>query len=86
VPAYTVLFLPTAEREWRKLPPEVRRRIAVLLLALEDEPRPDGVAKLRGTADRWRVRSGDYRVIFRVDDTTRTVTVLRIAHRREAYR
>jgi len=83
---YTILLLPAAEREWRKLAPAVRERIAALLLALEDEPRPPGVAKLRGAVDRWRIRSGDYRVIFHVDDPTRTVTVLRIAHRREAYR
>ncbi len=45
-----------------------------------------GVAKLQSAADRWRVRVGDHRVIYRVNDEGRKVTVLRIAHRREVYR
>ena len=83
---YNVLLRPAAERERRKLPPEVRPRVNQALLALEDEPRPHGVTKLAGYANRWRVRVGDYRVIYQVDDQAQEVTVLRIAHRREAYR
>jgi mRNA interferase RelE/StbE len=83
---YTVLLGPAAERDRRKLPPEIRSRITQTLLALEREPRPPGVTKLGGTIDRWRVRVGDYRVLFEIDDKTQTVLVLRIAHRREAYR
>lgn len=49
-------------------------------------PATHGVTKLSGSSDRWRVRVGDYRIIYRIDDTTREVTVLRIAHRRQAYR
>ena len=83
---YAVLLLPAAERDWRKLPREVRPRINRALLALEEEPRPPGVTKLAGSSDRWRIRMGSYCVLYRVDDTARKVTVLRIAHRHRAYR
>ena len=84
--AYTVLLLPAAEREWRKLPPEIRTRVNRALLALEDTPRPHGLIKLSGSSNRWRIRVGDYRVIYHIDDAAREVTVLRIAHRRQVYR
>ena len=84
--AYTVLMSPAAVREWRKLPQEIRTRVRRALLALEDAPRPHGVTKLSGSSDRWRIRVGDYRVIYRIDDAAREVSVLRIAHRRQAYR
>ncbi len=83
---YNVLLRPAAERERRKLSPKVRPRVNQALLALENEPRPHGVTKLAGYANRWRVRVGDYRVIYQIDDQAQEVTVLRIAHRREAYR
>ena len=83
---YAVLLLPVAEREWRKLPREIQPRINRTLLALEDTPRLHGVTKLSGSSDRWRVRVGNYRIIYRIDDTARQVTVLRIAHRRQVYR
>ena len=56
---YTVLLAPAAERDRKKLPPEIRSRITQALLALEQEPRPPGVVKLSGTTNRWRVRVGD---------------------------
>jgi mRNA interferase RelE/StbE len=83
---YNVLLRPAAARERRKLPPEVRPRVNQALLALEDEPRPHGVTKLAGYANRWRVRVGDYRVICQIADQAYEVIVLRIAHLREAYR
>jgi len=86
VERYAVVLTPAAEREWRKLERDIRERMTAVLIALEDEPRPPGVTKLQGAADRWRVRVGDHRVIYRVDDEGRSVTVLRIAHRRDVYR
>lgn len=56
------------------------------LFGLEHNPRPPGVAKLTGRANLWRVRVGDYRILFEIDDPAQTVLVLRIAHRRDAYR
>jgi mRNA interferase RelE/StbE len=84
--SFTVLLRPAAEREWRKLPPEIRPRISQALLKLEDNPRPQGVSRLSGYANRWRLRVGDYRVIYQIDDAAKEVVILRVAHRREVYR
>ncbi|MGQ0602878.1 MAG: type II toxin-antitoxin system RelE family toxin [Anaerolineales bacterium] len=84
--AYVVVLTPAAEREHRKLPREVREQISPALLALEDTPRPHGSTKLSGSENRWRIRVGDYRVVYGIDDTAQRVRVLRIAHRREVYR
>jgi len=83
---YTILLLPAAEREWRKLSPPIRKRVNRALLTLEDNPRPSGVVKLSGSTNRWRIRVGDYRIIYRIDDAAREVLILRIAHRRQVYR
>ncbi|MBI4769725.1 MAG: type II toxin-antitoxin system RelE/ParE family toxin [Chloroflexi bacterium] len=83
---HTVVLLSAAERERRKLPAQQRDRVNAALLALETNLRPEGTAKLRGAPDRWRIRVGDYRIIYRIDDDAQRVTVLRIAHRREVYR
>jgi mRNA interferase RelE/StbE len=53
---------------------------------LEDAPRPPGVVKLRNVENEWRIRVGDYRIIYEIDEDEQLVIVLRIAHRREAYR
>ena len=60
--------------------------IAERLLALEQNPRPRGVRKLRGRAEEYRLRVGDYRVLNVVDDAAQVVEVIALRHRREAYR
>jgi mRNA interferase RelE/StbE len=52
---------------------------------LAENPRPSGCKKLKGGVNEWRIRIGDYRVIYAIEDNTKTVDVTRIAHRREAY-
>lgn len=84
--AYTVLLRPPAERELRAFLPPLRRRINETLLALEGDPRPPGVVKLSGHPNRWRVRVGDYRILYEIDDAAQQILILRIAHRREVYR
>lgn len=83
---FTVLLRPAAERDYRRLSAALRRRIHALLMALEEEPRPAGTVKLTGHANRWRLRVGDYRILYTIDDREEAVTILRIVHRREAYR
>ena len=83
---YRVTVTNTAARERKRLDPQVRNRIDAALLALQKEPRPSGVRKLSGSQSDWRIRVGDYRILYEVDDDQLLVTVWRIAHRREAYR
>jgi mRNA interferase RelE/StbE len=84
--AYRVLLRPAADRDLSKLPSDIRSRLTDVLFTLESDPRPPGVTKLTGSASLWRIRVGDYRVIFEIDDPAQIVLVLRIAHRRDAYR
>lgn len=83
---YRVEFTSAAARAIRKLPKNVRSRLLDAIEALGDDPRPTGSKKLPGTALAWRVRAGDYRVIYEVEDDALLVTVVRAAHRREVYR
>ncbi|MEN3000905.1 MAG: type II toxin-antitoxin system RelE/ParE family toxin [Armatimonadota bacterium] len=83
--SYTVQILPRAQRQLAKLPAEVYERVRDALRALAEEPRPHGCLKLTGR-EGWRIRVGNYRVIYEIDDTNRTVTILDIGHRRDVYR
>jgi mRNA interferase RelE/StbE len=60
-------------------------RVVSRLEALAQTPRPTGCKKLRGGDNEWRIRVGDYRAVYEIDDTAQTVDVTRIAHRREVY-
>jgi mRNA interferase RelE/StbE len=60
-------------------------RIAGRIEKLAANPRPGGCKKLKGGVNEWRIRIGDYRVIYTIEDTTKTVDVTRIAHRKEVY-
>lgn len=60
-------------------------RIDRKILALAENPRPPGCKKLRGYKDQWRIRVGDWRVVYAVDDAGKRVNITRIAHRREVY-
>ena len=83
---YDLLVKASAERDLRKLPRSTLERIHAKLLTLRDEPRPPGSRKLSGNLEGWRVRVGDYRILYQIDDTGETVTVVRVRHRRDVYR
>ena len=78
-------MLPAAAREYRKLPESTKERVRSTIDALAVDPRPRGATKLAGRDD-FRVRVGDYRVVYAVDEARDAVIVARIAHRREVYR
>lgn len=78
-------LLPRAGRQLRALPSDVRVRIEGRIGMLSDDARPPGVQKLHGT-DAYRIRVGDYRVLYTIDDGTQTVTVASVGHRRDIYR
>ena len=83
--SYTVMLSPAAARQLRKFDPEVRRRIQAAIDLLAENPRPPAATRLVGGAGEWRVRTGDYRVIYEIHDGELLVLVLRMAHRRDVY-
>ena len=82
---YRVEFTSAAARQVRKLDRPVRARLLDIEL-LAHSPRPDGVKKLASTENAWRIRVGDYRIIYSIEDDILVVTVVRVAHRREVCR
>jgi mRNA interferase RelE/StbE len=82
---YSVRLSPAAARQLRKFDPQIRRRLQAVIELLSDEPRPPAATRLVGGAGEWRVRTGDYRVIYEIHDSELLVLVLRMAHRREVY-
>jgi mRNA interferase RelE/StbE len=82
---YQVVLSPSAIRQLRKFDPDVRRRIQAVLELLAENPRPPAATRLVGGAGEWRVRTGDYRVIYEIDEGRLLVLVLRMGHRREVY-
>ncbi|MGA3190873.1 MAG: type II toxin-antitoxin system RelE/ParE family toxin [Bryobacteraceae bacterium] len=83
---YLVSLTSSAEKELRKLPANVVSRIIPRLEQLATAPRPHGCKKLAGGHDEWRIRVGDHRIVYEIDDEVKTVNVTRIAHRREVYK
>ena len=85
MPSYKLLIKPSAAKELEATPIRDRRRIAERVLALAEDPRPRGCEKLTGQ-DRFRIRQGQYRVVYSVSDEDRSVRVVKIGHRRDVYR
>lgn len=83
---YRIAFLPSARRQFDRLPHSVRSRLEPRLAALADEPRPTGVVALQGEDRLLRLRVGDYRIVYRVDDDVLTIVVVRVGHRSKVYR
>lgn len=84
--AYDLVLRPAAERDLKGLPGGVLTRVERAIEKLRENPRPPGCKKLTGFENEWRLRIGEYRVLYVIDDAQREVRIARIAHRREAYR
>jgi mRNA interferase RelE/StbE len=82
---YSLEIKQSAQKELDALDDALFTRIDRKILALADNPRPAGCKKLKGYQDQWRIRIGNYRVVYTIDNTTKTVTVTHVAHRREVY-
>ena len=82
---YSVRVLASAEKELRHVPKPQLKRLAARLRGLAGNPRPHGSEKLSGE-DRHRIRHGDWRIVYSIDDGKKEVVVVRIGHRREIYR
>ena len=83
--AYTVIIKPAAEKELKRLGREVQVRVRPFIKALAKDPRPPGCKKLVGFDDLYRIRVGNYRVVYQIRDEVLLVLVVRVAHRSKVY-
>ena len=83
-PAYTVSISRSSQKEIRAINGGVRLRLIRSIRSLATEPRPAGCRKLVGAANRWRIRVGDYRVIYSIDDEERFMEIIAARHRSKA--
>ena len=84
--AHRIQFKPLALRQLEKLPREVQKRVSSKIEALREDPFPLGCKKMAAIPDTWRIRAGDYRVVYQVHRGVLLVLVLAIGHRKEVYR
>jgi mRNA interferase RelE/StbE len=84
--AYSVLLSPTARRQLEKLPPGIRQRMRSALARLADDPRPPGIKAMEDEPGLFRLRVGEYRATYRIDDAGQSVRVEQVGHRRDIYR
>jgi len=82
---YTINFKKSAIKELRSLPVKEIKRISTLIENLSNNPRPFGCKKLRGYDNLWRIRSGNYRIIYSIEDKILTIEILEIINRKDAY-
>lgn len=83
--SYRLLILPRAEKQLARMPREVYPRLRDAIRSLADEPRASGCRKLKAR-EGYRLRVGDYRIVYGIDDAERAVTVFDLGHRRDVYR
>ena len=83
---YRILLERAAEKDLSKLSSRVHDRLIAAIQGLATNPRPPGCRKLAGRKDDWRIRVGDYRVVYEIADEIRIVRIHRVRHRREVYR
>ena len=82
---YKVLLESRAEKDLNKLENDIRARVVTRLLFLRNDPRPAGSKKLEGSKSTWRIRIGDWRVVYEINDKAREVKIYRVKHRSEGY-
>jgi mRNA interferase RelE/StbE len=84
--SYKVILKPSVEKDLRKLSKAVLQKIFSAIENLADEPFPSKTIKLEGADKTYRIRIGDYRIVYEVETTGKLITVLYVRHRREVYR
>ncbi len=83
--SYSLFLKPSAEKELRKVPAPFLEKVFAKIGTLSESPRPFGVKLMKGEQRSYRLRQGDYRIVYDIDDVARVVTVIKIGHRREVY-
>ena len=84
--SYNIDFKPSVHKDFRRLPKSVVKRVMKRIEKLRDEPLPRGVEGLEGAKRLYRIRVGDYRIVYEVDTQARKMMILYVRHRREVYR
>ncbi len=82
---YSIVITSSAEKDLRRLDRSVKNRVTVAILALADDPRPVGCIKIKSEEGVWRIRVGEYRVAYTVDDQAKIVTIIRVGPRGDFY-
>ena len=83
--SYKLLIKPSAAREIHSLPAADHKRVVARIRTVADDPRPSGTERLSGD-EKYRIRQGDYRVLYSIDDAAKTVVIVKVGHRRDVYR
>ena len=83
--SYQIFVKPAAQRQLKKLTVAVQKDLIALIESLSDEPRPSGCKKLKQRQNQYRVRLGDYRIIYSIEDLSLIVRVIKVGHRRDIY-
>ena len=83
---YTIITPKTVQKQLDALTDDICERIAAKILQLAENPRPDGVVKLKSSDNEYRIRIGDYRVRYEIDDSALTILLLQCKHRKDVYR
>ena len=83
---YEIFIERNAEKELDKLESGTFDTITNSISNLAEEPRPSGCRKLQGSTNEWRIREGDYRIIYEINDKDKTINILKVRHRKDAYR
>ena len=83
---YEITFARSARRELEALETQLVARVWARIQALSGQPRPPGCRKVQGEEEVWRIRVGDYRVLYKIKDATRIIDIVAVRHRRDAYR
>ena len=83
---FELLIENRAEKDLEKLDPSIFKLIAIQIKNLSENPYPHNSKKIMGSKNDWRIRIGDYRVLYEIDNKNRVIKIMRVKHRREAYR
>lgn len=83
---HKILIERSAERDLKNLTADLFKRLVTIIQKLEKNPRPRGCHKIKSSKNYWRIREGKYRIIYEVDDSTKEVRIMRVKHRKDAYK
>ena len=83
---YEIIITKSIQKQWDNLPNNIQERVYDKISQLAEEPRPDGVVKLKGYDNEYRIRIGDYRLVYEIQDEQLIVLLVQCKHRRDVYK